>query len=154
MLAFIGGLFAGVFGILGNLLGKKSDYLLEFEDAKGTNEPKQESTQGSVAAPEPTTKKETKPASPETPKPETPKIAKAKLSEAKKIAKKAEAENGTSTVATPQPPVTNIQVSQEPEELVLFAPNFLMPKPTAKRRRPGPSMGMFRGMAKDLNLPR
>ncbi|GGA19597.1 hypothetical protein [Okeania sp. KiyG1] len=149
MLAFIGGLFAGVFGVLGNLLGKKSNYLLEFDDAKDTNEPKQESTQASVAAPEPTTKKETKPASPE-----TPKIAKAKLSEAKKIAKKAEAENGTPAVATPQPPVTNIKVSQEPEELVLFAPNFLMPKPTAKRRRPGPSMGMFRGMAKDLNLPR
>ncbi|NES74768.1 MULTISPECIES: hypothetical protein [Okeania] len=149
MLAFIGGLFAGVFGILGNLLGKKSDYLLEFKDDQGTNESKEESTQGSVAAPEPTTKKETKPASPE-----IPKIAKAKLSEAKKNAKKAEAENGTPTVATPQPPVTNVKVSQEPEELVLFAPNFLMPKPTAKRRRPGPSMGMFRGMAKDLNLPR
>ncbi|NEP08181.1 MAG: hypothetical protein F6K18_02660 [Okeania sp. SIO2C2] len=143
MLAFIGGLFAGVFGILGNLLGKKSDYLLEFKDDQGTNESKEESTQGSVAAPEPTTKKETKPASPEIPKPETPKIA-----------KKAEAENGTPAVATPQPPVTNVKVSQEPEELLLFAPNFLMPKPTAKRRRPGPSMDMFRGMAKDLNLPR
>lgn len=154
MLAFIGGLFAGVFGILGNLLGKKSDYLLEFDDAKGTNEPKQESTQVSVAAPEATTEKETKPASPETPKPETPKMAKAKLSKAKKIAEKAEAEKVTPAVTTPQTPVTNIKVSQEPEELVLFAPNFLMPKPTARRRRPGPSMGMFRGIAKDLNLPR
>lgn len=153
MLAFIGGLFAGVFGILGNLLGKKSDYLLEFKDAQDTNEPKEESTQGSVAAPEPTTKKETKSASPETPKPETPKVAKAKMSEAKKIAKKAKAEDSPPAVAAPQPPVTDIKVSQKPEELVLFAPNFLMPKPTAKRRRPGPSMGMFRGMAKDLNLP-
>ena len=147
MLAFIGGLFAGVFGILGNLLGKKSDYLLEFEDKK-TNAPKQESTPAKVAAPE-ATKTETKSASSE-----TPKEVKAKLSKAKK-AKKAKTEEPTvPKVAAPQPPVTNTKVSEKPEELVLFAPNFLMPKPTAKRRRAGANMSMFRSMAKDLNLPR
>ncbi len=153
MLAFIGGLFAGVFGILGNLFGKKSEYLLEFDDAKGTSTPKQESTQATVTAPEPT-KTEAKPAVSE-----TPKAAKAKLSAAKNAAKKAEkveAKQPTApqVVAAPQPPITNTKVSKKPEELVLFAPNFLMPKPTAKRRRPGANMGMFRGMAKNMNLPR
>ena len=148
MLAFIGGLFAGVFGILGNLLGKKSDYLLEFED-KESNTPKQEST--TVTAP-----------APETTKTETPKEAKAKLSKAKKSASsetpkaaKAKKEEPTAPkVAAPQPPVTNTKVSEKPAELVLFAPNYLMPKPTTKRRRAGANMAMFRGMAKDMNLPR
>ncbi len=157
MLAFIGGLFAGIFGIFP--FGKKSEYLLEFDDAKGDTAPKQESTQATVAAPEPT-KIEAKP-----PSYETPKEAKAKLSAAKKAeknaaveAKKAEkVEKQQPTVpqvAPPQPPITNVMASQKPEEVVLFSPNFLMPKPTAKRRRPGQNMSMFRGMSKSMNLPR
>ncbi len=157
MLAFIGGLFAGIFGIFP--FGKKSEYLLEFDDAKGDSAPKQESTQATVAVPEPT-KTEAKP-----PSSETPKEAKATLSAAKKAeknaaveAKKAEkVEKQQPTVpqvAPPQPPITNVMASQKPEEVVLFAPNFLMPKPTAKRRRPGQNMSMFRGMSKSMNLPR
>ncbi|MGB3514290.1 MAG: hypothetical protein WBA93_34785 [Microcoleaceae cyanobacterium] len=140
MLAFIGGLFAGVFGILGNLLGKKSDYLLEFDDAKGTDAPKQEpaKTEGAPKA----AKTEAKPAT------ETAKAAKA----AKKSQRAKLEEPAPPKVAAPQPPVTNVNISQKPEEVVLFAPNFLMPKPTAKRRRPGPSMSMFRSMAQDMNL--
>ncbi|NES05705.1 MAG: hypothetical protein F6K22_24565 [Okeania sp. SIO2F4] len=164
MLAFIGGLFAGIFGIFP--FGKKSDYLLEFDDAKGNSAPKEESTQASVAAPAPT-KTETKPASSETPKQTKAKLSAAKkaekiaAAEAKKEAKaakkaeKVEAQQPTAPqVAAPQPPITNFTVSQKAEEVVLFAPNFLMPKPTAKRRRPGPNMSMFRSMAKSMNLPR
>ena len=148
MLAFIGGLFAGIFGIFP--FGKKSEYLLEFDKTKKTSTPKQESTQPKVATPAPApTKTEAKPASSE-----TPKEAKAKLSAAKK-AEKVEAQQPTAPqVAAPQPPITNGTAPQKPEEVVLFAPNFLMPKPTAKRRRPGPNMGIFRGMAKSMNLPR
>ncbi|MGD1804883.1 hypothetical protein ACP6PL_05510 [Dapis sp. BLCC M126] len=165
MLAFIGGLFAGIFGIFP--FGKKSEYLLEFDDAKGKTAPKQESTQATVATPAPT-KTETKPASSE-----TPKEAKAKLSAAKKAEKVAAAEavkketkdakkpekveTQQSTIpqlSASQPPITNFVTSQQPKEVVLFAPNFLMPKPTAKRRRPGPNMGMFSAMAKSMNLPR
>lgn len=141
MLAFIGGLFAGVFGILGNLLGKKSEYILEFEDAKGTGAPKQESAKTPEAST--ATKTEAKPA------PETAKAAKSKA--AKKSQRAKLQEPAPPKVAAPQPPITNGKISQKPEELVLFAPNFLMPKPTAKRRRPGPSMIMFRNMAQDMN---
>ncbi len=165
MLAFIGGLFAGIFGIFP--FGKKSDYLLEFDDAKGNSASKQESTQASVAAPAPT-KTETKPASSETPKETKAKLSAAKKAEkiaaaeaakkeakAAKKAEKVEAQQPTAPqVAAPQPLITNGATSQKAEEVVLFAPNFLMPKPTAKRRRPGPSMGMFRGIAKSMNLPR
>ncbi|MGK7922076.1 MAG: hypothetical protein AB4080_18935 [Trichodesmium sp.] len=144
MLAFIGGLFAGIFGIFP--FGKKSEYLLEFDDAKGDSAPKQESTQATVTAPAPTTTTETKPASSE-----TPKEAKAKLA----AAKKAQAEEPTAPkVVAPQPTVTNVQVAEKPEELVLFAPNFLMPKPTTRRRLAGANMAMFLGIAKGMNLPR
>lgn len=156
MLAFIGGLFAGVFGILGNPFKKKSDYLLEFDDAKGTDAPKQEPAKTEEApkaakieaklaeeAPK-AAKTEAKPAK------ETAKAAKAKA--AKKSQRAKLEEPAPPKVAAPQPPVTNVNVSQKPEEVVLFAPNFLMPKPTAKRRRPGPSMSMFRSMAQDMNL--
>ncbi|MGD1715078.1 hypothetical protein [Dapis sp. BLCC M172] len=164
MLAFIGGLFAGIFGIFP--FGKKSEYLLEFDAPKEDSAPKQESTQATVTVPESTTT-ETKPASSE-----TPKEAKAKLSAAKKAekvaateakkeaqaAKKAEkVEKQQSTVPqvpAPQPAITNFTTPQEPKEVVLFAPNFLMPKPTAKRRRPGANMSMFRSIAKSMNLPR
>ncbi|MEM1172007.1 MAG: hypothetical protein AAGJ08_23735 [Cyanobacteria bacterium P01_H01_bin.35] len=161
MLAFIGGLFAGIFGIFP--FGKKSEYLLEFDDTKGKSAPKQESTQATVTAPA-STKTETKPATSETPKETKAKLSAAKkaekiaAAEAKKeakAAKKAEKQQSTvSQVPAPQPAITNSTTSEEPKEVVLFAPNFLMPTPTAKRRRPGANMTMFRGMAKSMNLPR
>ncbi len=144
MLAFIGGLFAGIFGIQGSLRRKKSDYILEFDEPQGTTNLKQESTPATVTAKE-STNTEAKPAIYE-----TPKAAQAKIYAAKKT-KKVESQEPT---VLPKPSLTNGKVSQKPEELVLFAPNFLMPKPTTKRRRPGLSMTMFRSMAKDMNLPR
>ena len=145
MSIFIGGLFAGVFGILSNPFGKKSEYILEFDDAKSIDAPKQELAKTEEVA-------VAKPVS-DTPKAkETPKAAKAKA--AQKSQKVKLEKPALPKVATPQPPIPNNNISQKQEEVVLFAPNFLMPKPTAKRRRPGASMSMFRGMAKDMNLPR
>ena len=148
---FIGALFAGIFGIFP--FGKKSEYILEFDQTEETSTPKPESTPATVAAPEPT-KTETKPASSE-----TPKEAKAKVSNAKKAKKVETQESKVSQAPAPAPQleIINVMTSQKKEEkkeVVLFSPNFLMPKPTAKRRRPGSSMGMFRGIAKDMNLPR
>jgi len=154
-----GGLFAGILGIFP--IGKKSEYLLEFDNTKETNIP-QESTPATDSAPAPT-ETETKPANSETPKEAKAKISAAKkaekiaAAEAKKeakAAKKAKTQQSTAPQEAPQLPITNGTTSQKPEEVVLFAPNFLMPKPTAKRRRPGPNMSMFRGMAKSMNLPR
>ena len=139
MLAFIGGLFAGIFGIFS--LGKKSEYLLEFDKIEETITPKQESTIATVV--EASTKTETKPASSE-----NSKEAKAKLTAAKK-----EAKSTTPQKATPQPTETNDTTSQKPEELVSFASRPLTPIITAKRR-PGRSMKSFSDLTKGMNLPR
>lgn len=164
MLAFIGGLFAGIFGIFP--FGKKSEYLLEFDNADKTSTPKQESTQASVAA-EPTTT-ETEPASYETPKEakaeptntqQTEKMAGAPAVEkeikAPEKTNKVELQKSTTPqVVIPEATITNDTTSQKlKEEVVLFATEFLMPQPTPKRV-PGPSMSMFIDITKSMDLPR
>lgn len=59
--------------------------------------------------------------------------------------------------AQPQPkPIpavstNNGKIATAQPKTVLFAPNNLMPKPTKTRRRPGPSLEMFKDMAKEVN---
>ena len=83
MLAFTGGLFAGIFGIFP--FSKKSEYLLEFQETKETNTPKEESTQTTVAAAP--TETETPSDSSETPKEAKPEIAAATKEEKNPAAK-------------------------------------------------------------------
>ncbi len=45
------------------------------------------------------------------------------------------------------PPINSIQPT--PKEMT-FSPNYLMPKPTGSRRRPGPSLKMFKDMARQV----
>ncbi|MCL2923448.1 MAG: hypothetical protein MGF17_02150 [Trichodesmium sp. MAG_R04] len=144
MLAFIGGLFAGIFGILP--FSKKSEYILEFDKIEGTNTPKQESTQANVVAA--STKTETKPQPAQPASSENLKEAKAELTDAKK-----EAKSTTPQKAIPQPVETNDTTSQKPEELVSFASRPLTPITTAKRR-PGRSIKSFSDLTKGMNLPR
>ncbi|MCL2931696.1 MAG: hypothetical protein MGG11_05225 [Trichodesmium sp. MAG_R03] len=141
MLAFIGGLFAGIFGIFP--FSKKSEYILEFDKIEGTNTPKQESTQATVVAA--STKAETQPQPANS---DNLKEAKAELTAAKK-----EALSTTPQQATPQPAETNDTTSQKLEELVSFASRPLTPITTAKRR-PGLSMKSFSDLTKGMNLPR
>lgn len=133
MMGFIGTLFVGIFGILGKLLpGKKKDYFLKFDEAqgKGTTEakpaPKQPQAQAKAApAPKQATSKKTAPA----PKAQPKKTAPA--------------------------PMASAKVSPKPAGPVeLFAPNYLLPKPTATRRRPGANMAMFMDMSREMNIRR
>lgn len=41
----------------------------------------------------------------------------------------------------------------EPQPEVTFAPDYLLPKPSPGRRRPGPSMNPFRDMARQSKTP-
>ena len=164
MLAFTGGLFAGIFGIFP--FSKKSEYLLVFQETKETNTPKEESTQTTVA--EAPTETEAPSDSSEAPKEAKPEIAAAtkeeknpaakavtKETQAAKEAEKVELQKSTTPqVVTPETPITNGTTSQKQEEVVLFSPNLLMLQLPTKRRRPGPSMSMFLNIAKGMNLSR
>jgi hypothetical protein len=54
--------------------------------------------------------------------------------------------------AQPKPPAPAISNGKaEPQGELTFAPNFLLPTPTTSRRRPGPSMDMYREIARQVN---
>ncbi|MEC4806702.1 MAG: hypothetical protein SAJ12_19090 [Jaaginema sp. PMC 1079.18] len=54
-------------------------------------------------------------------------------------------------VPVPTVSTDNGKMETAQPKVVLFAPDNLMPKPTQTRRRPGPSLGMFKSMAKEVN---
>lgn len=83
----------------------------------------------------------------EAPKAETkPEV---KKPEAKKAP--AAAEKTVKIEAQPNPPAPAASNGKvEPQAELTFAPNYLLPKPTNTRRRPGPSMDMFRDMARQV----
>lgn len=176
MFGFIKKLFGGIFAFLGGLLGgkkaqddtestpkiapkakKSNGFYLELDETGNTksevkaliSEPAKAVTAVVAAAVEPVkaavaTMEAT--AKVEAAKPEK----KAKAAKAAK-AKAPESANGKVQVeAQPNPPAqTNGKVSEQ----VTFAPNYLMPTPSNSRRRPGPSMNMFRDMARQAKTP-
>lgn len=116
---------------IGKIFGsKKSEYFLEFGDAKGTE----------------TAKTEAKPASAPAPK-DIPQAAVAKPEAPKPTTVKAQPE------VKPEPPkeivpINNGVVKTPPG--MTFAPDYLMPQPTGSRRRPGQNMTMFKEMARQM----
>ncbi len=131
MMGFIGTLFVGIFGILGKLLpGKKKDFVVKFDDAQGGG------------------KTEAKPA----PTPKQPQ-AEAKAAPAKKKVQAPAPKAQPQKVAAA--PMASAKVSPKAAEPVkLFAPNYLLPKPTATRRRPGANMATFMDMSREMNIRR
>ncbi len=135
--------------MLNKLLGKKKkdDYFLEFDDAKGAS-PETESTETKPEpAPEPPKPEAKQPeAQPESSKEEAPKKSKRTSI---KDRKKKEAKPAAKSAPAPAP-----QPKAQPKKeaaTVLFAPDYLAPKPTATRRRPGANMAGFLDMAKQMN---
>jgi outer membrane biosynthesis protein TonB len=147
---------------IGKLLGrnKKSDYYLELGEGKGSE----------AASPQPESKPEPQPEAPvaeapavektEAPQAEpTPKVAAKKELKAKGKAK-AKAKAKAKTLAAPAAPVQP-KVATEPPPLnqglnptpagMTFATDYLLPKPTASRRRPGPNMNLFKDMARKVS---
>lgn len=135
--------------VLKNLFGKKSEYFLEFEEAKGT---------GSA-----TTAPKTEPAAPaETPAPVAPAVAETpatpvkskkaeKASAPKAAAPKAPAPKAKKSESAPAPakPAPAPAPAQPAAPVGGFATEYLMPSPTP-RRRPGPNMKTFLDMASQM----
>ncbi len=87
------------------------------------------------------------------PKPAAAKTAVA-TAESPKAEKSAPAKNGK-VEPQPNPPAavaTNDKVGTESEEMT-FAPNYLLSVTSKPRRRPGPSLDMFRDMARGVKAP-
>lgn len=74
------------------------------------------------------------------------------------VDKKPEAKKTAAAAATvkieaqPNPPVAS-NGKVEPQAELTFAPNYLLPKASNSRRRPGPSMDTFRDMARQVKNP-
>lgn len=136
LFTLIGSLFSSVTKLLG--LGKKSEYFLEADAAKG-GVPNDAKPQPQTATAEAT------PAAnvPVPPPSETTKI---------EVPATSASLNGKVEVATdaleaaPQKPAP---VPAEPA-IKTFAPNFLVGTTPARRRRPGPSLNPFLDMAKEM----
>ena len=91
--------------------------------------------------------------SPEAKKPEAKKPeAKAQKPDPGKVA--VPSKNETVQVeAQPNPPAPSTNGKVEPQAEQTFAPNYLMPTASQSRRRPGPSLDMFRDMARQVKTP-
>ncbi|GAB4285217.1 MAG: hypothetical protein Fur0025_16650 [Oscillatoriaceae cyanobacterium] len=126
-------------GPLKNLFGKKSEYYLEIEEAKGT---------GVASTPKaaPAAKPEAKAApAPEAKSETTAAPAPAAKSEAKAAAPKAKTAPAPAPVAPPKP-----APAPQGSGVSGFATNYLMPNATTPRRRPGANMSSFLGMAQQV----
>lgn len=119
---------------------KGNGYYLELDETGNTK---------SEGATEPA-KSETASAPVATAKPETVKLSAPEKPEPAKA--KVETQNGKVTIqAQPNPPSNNGKVDPDSERT--FAPNYLIKTVNSSRRRPGPSMAMFREMARQVKNP-
>lgn len=145
---------------IGKLFGRntKSDYFLEFDEAKGTTAEPSPTVAPKAEAPKAEAPKAVAPKA-EAPKAEAPKAEKPEKSQ-KSVAKKSPEAAKANVPATPAPAAVakvasssaslNGGMSKTPEGMT-FATDYLLPKSTASRRRPGPNMNMFRDMARQMS---
>lgn len=151
--AFFSGLFGGKKsqndGSTAPQVKKAKGYFLELDETGNTKqalqakqpEPKKTEAASEVKQPEPT------PTASAVATLEPPKA------EAKPEAKKTAAAAATVKIeAQPNPPVAS-NGKVEPQAELTFAPNYLLPKASNSRRRPGPSMDTFRDMARQVKNP-
>ena len=176
MFGFIKNLFSGIAAFFGGLFGgKKSQgdtsaapkpkkakgYYLQLEEAdtpKPVNEAKKpEPVKAAVAAAAPP---KAEAAEAKKPEPAKPAVATANSSSSSSQPTKEvpTGDNGKVTVtAQPNPPApanlvaSNGKVDSQAEQT--FAPKYLAPTATSGRRRPGPSLDMFRDMARQVKTP-
>lgn len=143
MFGFITNFFGGIFSFFGGLLGfKKSEYFMDLGNSDVKDSPKVEPTLAKKTEAVAVAPAMAIASSPKSEKSESPKKAKAET------AKKSKKEKEPVNVATPTAANGKVAISSEP--VLTFAPNNLMPIPTASRRTPGPSMNGFRDMARQV----
>ncbi|MCC3406517.1 MAG: hypothetical protein JGK17_13190 [Microcoleus sp. PH2017_10_PVI_O_A] len=151
MFGFIKNFFGGIFGFFAGLLGlNKSEYFLDLGESPAKVEP----TKAEPAAAKKAEPVAAAPASFEPVKSEKSEPAKkAKVEKKSKKEKEPVASAAAKTAEPAKVPAagaTNGKVSSQAQPVLTFAPNNLMPTPTATRRGPGPSMNNFREMARQV----
>lgn len=129
-------IFAAVFGLISSLLrlvgiGKKSDYFLEL-DASQTPAPAEASADFPVA------ETQTEPA-----------IEAPVTEAAAAVATTTTAETKAPAAPAPSAP----KAEPAPAPAMTFAPDYLLPTASSKRRRPGANMGAFMDLAKQVKTP-
>lgn len=170
-------LFSGIFSFIGGIFGgKKSGYFMELDEAQvaklesvkaKASEAKDaivENTKSAVAAVESTAKsavdsvaegvKDTATATEASAKSATKsvkaKAAKAESAKPEPVKVETAETHGSANGAKPPVPANALNL---PEPTVSFASEYLVPKPTNSRRRPGANMGSFLDMAKTVKTP-
>lgn len=131
---------------------KGKDFFLEIEEtenvASEATAPKPEPAKEAVATTEPPKAEELPKAEPAS-KEELPKAEPApKKAKKKKSVKAAAASTDQKKVSSPAASTAAKNGKVEPQAQLTFAPNYLLPTPSNRRRRPGPSMNMFLDMAR------
>lgn len=142
MFGFIKKLFGGLFSFLGGLFGgkksKDSGYFLEFEEAQGT---------GSA----PTKPEGATPKAAETPTaPEAPAPVAAAATGQPEVPAAAPVPAAKPAAVAPKPTPVVAAKPAVPAGPTTFAPQYLAPKATNSRRRPGPSLSSYLTMAKQM----
>ena len=146
MFGFIKNFFGGIFGFLGGLLGfKKSEYFLDLGESSGKESAmvapmKVEQVVATPAKVEPVKSEKSEPA-------KKAKVEKKSKKEKESVAISANTAEPAQVAVAAE---TNGKAPTQSEPNRTFAPNNLMPIPTANRRTPGPSMNGFRDMARQV----
>lgn len=170
MFGFIKKLFGGIFAFLGGLIGgkkakegdtsstpaiapqgkKSKGYYLELDETGNTKSKLEEALKPEAIKAEAVKALEPVQAAVTTAAKKLEAAAPKKQEPAQASAESA-AQNGKVKIeAQPNPPAaTNGKASEK----VTFAPNYLLPTASNNRRRPGPSMDMFRDMARQVKTP-
>lgn len=165
MFGFIKNLFSGIIAFFSGLFGgkksqndasaapkakKSKGYFLELDDT-GNAKTEAETKKPEVAKIALAT---AEPPKAEKPKAEQPKV---QQSDAPQVTVPSAAQNGkveqVKVEAQPNPPATNVNGKVSAAAEGTFAPKYLIPTPSSSRRRPGPSMDMFRDMARQVKTP-
>ena len=174
MFGFIKKFFSGIAAFFSGLLGGKksqddqsnapqiapkrkkgSGYYMELDDSdnsKPVAETKKPEPRKVEPAPEAKQPEPVKAAVATLERPKAEPEAKSKKPEPAKTS--AASENGKINIeAQPNPPAPANNGKVNPQAELTFAPNYLLPTATNSRRRPGPSMDMFRDMARQVKTP-
>jgi hypothetical protein len=154
LISLIKKLFSGIFSFIGGLLGggKSGGYYMDAGEAQPAKAPAKSADEAPAKAepakaePAKATSVKTEPAKAEPLKAAPTQATKVEAAPAKAEAAKAD----TATLNGSKPPASPNVALNMPQPTVSFATEYLAPKPTNSRRRPGANMSAFLEMAKDV----
>jgi cytoskeletal protein RodZ len=161
---FFKGLISGLFGVFSKKPAddtaalpkprkRSSGYFLELDDAQSTSAPVTAAPKAVEKAPA------AQPVAVATAEPAAP-AAKPKTSRKEKLAALAatngevsKADAAAMTPVKPEPATANQALNLPQPTVTTFAPEYLLPKATSTRRRPGANMSSFLTMARQVKTP-